>query len=176
MNLFGQSLLAARRLVESGCRCATVFWDAVGDATAGWDTHFHHYSRLREFLLPGFDAAFATLILDLETRGLLEETLVLVLSEHGRTPRLTNRPGAGREHWSAAYCGAAAGGGIARGHVVGRTDSIAAHVADNPLSPKDILATALHLLGINPHTMVTDRLNRPVPVAGEGVVRRELLA
>ena len=176
MNLFGQSLLAARRLVEAGCRCATVFWDAYGDATAGWDTHFHHYPRLRELLLPGFDAAFATLILDLEARGLLDETLVLVLSEHGRTPRLTNRPGGGREHWSTVYCGALAGGGIARGRAVGRTDSIAGHVADNPVSPKDILATAFHLLGIDPHTLINDRLNRPVAVAGDGVVCRELLA
>jgi hypothetical protein len=176
MNLFGQSLLAARRLVEAGSRCVTVIWDAYGDATAGWDTHFHHYPRLRELLLPGFDAGFATLILDLETRGLLDQTLVLVLSEHGRTPRLTNRPGGGREHWSTAYCGALAGGGIARGRVVGRTDSIAGEVAETPVSPKDILATALHLLGIDPHTLVADRLNRPVPVAGEGVVRREFLA
>jgi hypothetical protein len=175
MNLFGQSLLTARRLIEAGSRCVTVIWDAYGDATAGWDTHFHHYPRLRELLLPGFDAAFATLILDLEARGLLDETLVLVLSEHGRTPRLTSRPGGGREHWSTAYCGALAGGGIARGSIVGRTDSIGGDVAETPVSPKDILATALHLLGIDPHTMVADRLNRPVPVAGEGVVRREFL-
>jgi hypothetical protein len=175
MNLFGQSLLAARRLVEAGSRCVTVIWDAYGDATAGWDTHFHHYARLRELLLPGFDAGFASLILDLETRGLLDQTLVLVLSEHGRTPRLTNRPGAGREHWSSAYCGVLAGGGIARGRVVGRTDSIAGDVAETPVSPKDVLATALHLLGIDPHTLVADRLNRPVPVAGEGAIRREFL-
>ncbi|HKB37168.1 MAG TPA: DUF1501 domain-containing protein, partial [Gemmataceae bacterium] len=75
MTLFGQSLLAARRLVEAGSRCVTVIWDAYGDATAGWDTHFHHYARLRKLLLPGFDAAFSTLILDLEARGLLDETL-----------------------------------------------------------------------------------------------------
>jgi hypothetical protein len=174
MTLFGQSLLAARRLVEAGGRFVTVFWDAYDDATAGWDTHFHHYPRLKEFLLPGFDEAFSTLILDLDTRGLLDETLVLVLSEHGRTPRLTNRPGGGREHWSSAYCGVLAGGGAARGKVVGRTDAAAGQVADTPMSPKDILATALYLLGIDPHTMVTDRLNRPVPVAGEGVVRAEL--
>src|SRR5262249_39748405 len=75
LTLFGQSLLAARRLIEAGGRIVTVFWDAYGDATAGWDTHFHHYPRLKEFLLPGFDESFSALILDLEARGLLDETL-----------------------------------------------------------------------------------------------------
>ena len=126
--------------------------------------------------MPGFDAAFAALILDLEARGLLDETLVLVLSEHGRTPRLTNRPGGGREHWSAAYCGVLVGGGAARGKVVGRTDGAGGQVADTPVSPKDVLATALYLLGIDPHTNLPDRLGRPVPVAGDGSVRRELLS
>lgn len=175
MTLFGQSLLAARRLVEEGGRFVTVFWDAYGDAAAGWDTHYHHYARLKDLLLPGFDDGFSALVLDLEARGLLDETLVLVLSEHGRTPRLTNRPGGGREHWSSAYCGLMAGGGSARGKVVGRTDADAGQVADTPMSPKDVLATAMHLLGIDPHTMVPDRLNRPVPVAGDGNVRPECL-
>ncbi|MBM4069397.1 MAG: DUF1501 domain-containing protein [Planctomycetes bacterium] len=175
MTLFGQSLLAARRLVEGGGRFVTVFWDAYGDATGGWDTHYYHYPRLKELLLPGLDEAFSALILDLEARGLLDETLVLVLSEHGRTPRLTNRPGGGREHWSSAYCGVLAGGGAARGGIVGRSDGSGGQVADTPVSPKDILATALHLLGVDPHMMVPDRLNRPVPVAGDGLVRPEIL-
>jgi hypothetical protein len=176
MTLFGQSLLAARRLIEAGGKFVTVFWDAYGDATAGWDTHFHHYPRLKQFLLPGFDESFSALILDLEARGLLDETLVVCVSEHGRTPRLTNQPGGGREHWSRVYSGLLAGAGIARGRVVGRSDAIGADVADTPVSPKDILATALFLLGIDPHTTVPDLLHRPVPVAGEGILRRELLA
>jgi hypothetical protein len=175
MTLFGQSLLAARRLIEAGGRLVTVFWDAYGDAAAGWDTHFHHYPRLKELLLPGFDAAFSALVLDLESRGLLDETLVVCVSEHGRTPRLTNRPGGGREHWSAVYSAALAGGGTARGRVVGRSDAHGGHVAETPVSPKDILATALHLLGIDPHTTVPDQLGRPVPVAGAGELRPELL-
>src|SRR5438105_14440333 len=73
MTLFGQSLLAARRLIEAGSKVATVFWDAYGDATAGWDTHFHHFPRLKQFLLPGFDQSFSALILDLETRGMLDD-------------------------------------------------------------------------------------------------------
>jgi hypothetical protein len=175
MTLFGQSLLAARRLVEAGSKFVTVIWDAYGHFADGWDTHFYHYPRLKQFLLPGFDESFSALILDLEERGLLDETLVLCLSEHGRTPRLNNNKGGGRDHWSAAYSTVFAGGGLARGKVVGRTDASGGHVADTPVSPKDVLATAFHLLGINPHTTVPDRLNRPVPVAGEGVVRQELL-
>jgi hypothetical protein len=174
MTLFGQSLLAARRLVEAGGRFVTVFWDAYGDATAGWDTHFHHYPRLKQFLLPGFDESFSALILDLEGQGLLNDTLVLCLSEHGRTPQLSRVAGGGRQHWSAAYSAVFAGGGMARGKVVGHTDRFGGEVADTPITPKDILASAFHLLGIDPHTTVPDRLRRPVPIAGEGVVRPEL--
>jgi hypothetical protein len=175
MTLFGQSLLAARRLIEAGGKFVTVFWDAYADASAGWDTHFHHYPRLKQFLLPGLDQSFSALILDLETRGLLDETLVLCVSEHGRTPKLSSSPGSGREHWSRVYSAALAGGGFARGRVVGKSDAIGSDVADTPLSPKDLLATALHLLGVDPHTTLPDRLNRPVPVVGEGLLRKELL-
>jgi hypothetical protein len=174
MTLFGQSLLAARRLIEGGGRFVSVFWDAYGDATAGWDTHFHHFARLKNFLLPGFDEGFSALITDLEARGLLDETLILCLSEHGRTPRISNVVGGGREHWSAAYSAVLAGGGTSRGKVVGRTDKSGGQVADTAISPKDVLATAFHLLGIDPHTTVPDRQNRPVPIAGDGVARPEL--
>src|SRR5262245_21486413 len=175
MTLFGQSLLAARRLVEAGSKFVTVIWDAYGHFADGWDTHFYHYPRLREFLLPGFDESFSALVLDLEARGLLDETLVLCLSEHGRTPRLNKNKGGGRDHWSSAYSTVFAGGGMARGKVVGRTDRTGGEVADTPISPKDVLATAFHLLGIDPHTTIPDRLNRPVPVAGDGVIRPEFL-
>ncbi len=176
MTLFGQSLLAARRLIEAGGKFVTVLWDAYGHFADGWDTHFYHYPRLKTFLLPGFDESFSALILDLETRGLLDSTLVLCLSEHGRTPRLNKYKGGGRDHWSAAYSTVCAGGGLARGKVVGRTDRTGGQVADTPVSPKDVLATAFHLLGIDPHTTVPDPLNRPVPVAGDGVVRPEFFA
>jgi hypothetical protein len=175
MTLFGQSLLAARRLIEAGGKVVTVFWDAYGDATAGWDTHFHHYPRLKQFLLPGFDQSYSALITDLETRGMLDDTLVVCISEHGRTPKLSNSPGGGREHWSRVYSGVLAGGGMARGKVVGKSDAIGGDVSETPVSPKDILATAFHLLGIDPHTTVLDQLQKPVPVAGDGVVRHEFL-
>src|SRR5436305_97959 len=149
MTLFGQSCLAARRLIEAGSKFVTVFFDAYGLNAGSWDTHHNHFARLKDFLLPVFDQTFTALILDLEQRGLLDETLVLVLSEHGRTPQIDNKPrGGGRHHWSRAYSQIYAGGGMARGHVVGRTDKSAGDVVENPISPKDILATAFHLLGI----------------------------
>lgn len=175
MTLFGQSLLASRRLIEAGSRFVTAIWDTVGHFANGWDTHYYHYDRLKRFLLPGFDQSFTALILDLEERGLLDETLVLCLSEHGRTPRLSNTRGGGREHWSSVYCTAFAGGGMAKGKVVGSSDAVAGQVRDTPMSPKDVLATAFHLMGIDPHTMVPDRLGRPVPISGAGELRTELL-
>ncbi len=176
MTLFGQATLAARRLIEAGGRFVTVFWDSWKYNNGSWDTHEYHYPRLKKVLLPGFDAAYSSLIHDLEQRGLLDDTLVLCFSEHGRTPKLNNRPGGGRDHWSRAYSAIFAGGGIAAGRVVGSTDDIAGDVVSTPLSPKDILATAFHQLGIAPDTTVPDRLGRPVPITGTGKLRRELLS
>lgn len=175
MTLFGQSCLAARRLVEAGSRFVTVFWDAYElFSGCAWDTHANHYPRLKEYLLPGMDLAFSALLNDLDERGMLDETLVLWISEHGRTPKIDSKPkGAGRHHWSRAYSVALAGGGAARGKVVGSTDPTGGEVAATPVSPKDILATAFHLLGISPHTTVPSLDGRPVPVAGDGAVRPE---
>lgn len=177
MTLFGQSCLAARRLIEAGTKFVTVFWDGYGQfSSCGWDTHSNHYPRLKEYLLPGFDMAFPTLIDDLRARGLLDETLVLCLSEHGRTPRIDSRPrGAGRHHWSRVYSMVLAGGGVAKGRVVGASDQIGGEVRDTPLSPKDILATSFHLLGIDPHTMVRNTQGQPLPIAGDGELRMELI-
>jgi hypothetical protein len=174
MHLFGQATLAARRLVEAGSRFVTVIWDDFHHLQSAWDTHSNHFPKMRHLLCPGLDQTFTTLLEDLQERGMLDETLVLCMSEHGRTPRL-NRAG-GRDHWSQAYSALFAGGGIARGKVVGKTDAIGGEVADTPISPKDILATAYHLLGIDPQTTIPDRLGRPVAVGGEGQVRYELLA
>lgn len=177
MTLFGQSCLAARRLVESGCRFVSVFWDGYGQfANCAWDTHNNHYPRLKEYLLPGFDLAYSALIRDLEDRGLLDDTLVLWLSEHGRTPQIDSKPkGAGRHHWSNVYSVAFAGGGAPRGKVVGSSDRLGGEVEETPVSPKDLLATTFHLLGIDPETTVPDRFNRPMPIAGTGVARPELM-
>lgn len=176
MTVFGQGALAARRLVEAGSRFVSVFWDEFGLAGSGWDTHWEHYPRMKNELMPGFDRAFAGLVQDLDARGMLDETLVLVLSEHGRTPKINSARGGGRDHWSQAYTGILAGGGVARGNVVGKTDRIGGTVLDQPISPKDILATVYHLLGIDPETTLTDRTGRQVPVAPNARVVTELLA
>ena len=177
MTLFGQGCLAARRLVEAGSKFVTVFWDGFGQfAGCAWDTHSNHYPRLKEYLLPGFDRGFPGLVRDLEARGLLDETLVLWMSEHGRTPKIDSKPkGAGRHHWSRAYSIVMAGAGVPRGKIVGSTDKFGGDVRETPISPKDVLATAFHLLGIDPHTMIADTLGRPVPIAGSGEVRSELV-
>jgi hypothetical protein len=177
MTIFGQAALAARRLVEAGSRFVSVFWDEYGLAGSGWDTHWDHYPRMKEELLPGLDRAFYGLIHDLDARGLLDETLVLLLTEHGRTPKLQNNvKGGGRDHWSQAYSVILAGGGVARGRVVGKTDRQAGAVVERPVSPKDILATLYHLMGIDARTMLFDRTGRPMPLLAEGSVVREALA
>jgi arylsulfatase A-like enzyme len=126
--------------------------------------------------MPGFDMALSGLTRDLDSRGLLDETLVLIMSEHGRTPRLQNVPGGGRDHWSQAYSCLFAGGGVARGRVVGRTDRFGGTVAERPMSPKDILATVYHLMGIDPETLLTDRIGRPLALTPGGSVVHEMLS
>jgi hypothetical protein len=176
MTLFGQATLVARRLVEAGCRFVTVVWDEFGVHNTAWDTHAQHFERMKGELLPGLDRAYAGLIRDLEDRGLLDETLVLCLSEHGRTPRLSRAPGGGRDHWAGCYTNWFAGGGVARGQVIGKSDKIGRSVAERPVSPKDILATVYHLLGFDPSTTLLDRLQRPLPLVADGELVRELLA
>ena len=177
MTLFGQSCLAARRLVEAGARFVTVFWDPFGPHGASvWDTHSNHFPRLKNYLLPVFDQTYSTLITDLDERGLLDETMVLCTSEHGRTPKIDSGPvGAARHHWSRTYSSVFAGGGFARGRVVVRSDAIGGDVAETPVSPKDMQATAYHLLGFPPTATVPDQTGRPHPIAGDGQVRNELI-
>jgi hypothetical protein len=174
-SLFGQSCLAARRLVEAGSKVVTVFWDEFGLAGSGWDTHWNHFQRMKEELAPGFDIGWYGLINDLDRRGLLDDTLVVCTSEHGRTPKVTPGNGGGRDHWSRCYSSIVAGGGTARGKIVGASDKQAGDVADRPVSPKDLLATMYHLLGIDHHTLIHDRQSRPLPLV-EGNVISEVLA
>lgn len=167
MTLFGQGCLAARRMIEAGTRLCSVFWDEYGLAGDAWDTHAGHYPRMNDQLMPPFDRAFSGLILDLEQRGLLDETLVVCLSEHGRTPKLNSAVGGGRDHWARAYSAIFAGGGTTRGNVIGSTDSHAGDVTSRPVGPKDVLATMHSLLGIDPHTTIPDRNGRPVTIVPE---------
>lgn len=177
-HLFGQSTLLARRMIEAGTRLATVFWDEYGQSCGAWDTHEKAESRLKNELCPGFDQAFTALIEDLESRGLLDETLVIVMGEHGRTPQPEKRDGNpdGRGHWSRAYSALFAGAGISPGQVVGQSDAEAAWVRERPVSPKDVLRTAYHLLGVDAERTVPDRLGRPYPLVSGGEIVRELLS
>jgi hypothetical protein len=176
MTLFGQSCLAARRLLEAGGKFITVCWDEYGLVNTGWDTHVYQVPRLKDELGPGLDAALTALLEDLGVRGMLADTAVVVMSEHGRTPRVQNVAGGGRDHWSRAYAGLFAGAGFAKGRVVGKTDRIGGDVAEVPFSPKDVVATLFHVLGIDPAAEIHDRLGRPYPISGPGRVRAELLA
>ncbi len=160
-HVFGQSVLLARRLVEAGVRLVHVNWVRHDNAKGGqgYDSHRNHLAWCKDELLPPTDAAVASLLEDLSDRGLLAETLVLVVGEFGRTPRF-NRDG-GRDHWPACFSILAAGGGIRGGQVYGASDKIAAHPIAQPVSPQDLIATLYDCLGIDPHTTIYDLQHRP---------------
>ena len=158
-HLFGQATLMARRMVEAGARFVTVAWDAPDGYS--WDSHVHS-DDVKQHLLPGFDQAFSSLVIDLANRGLLDETLVVAVGEMGRTPNPT--PRWGRNHWSMLFPAVLAGGGIRGGVVYGRSDKNAAFPADKPISPEDLAATIFTALGIDPELRVADAQGRPVPL------------
>jgi len=155
-HAFGQSLLLARRLVEAGVPIVQANMGPVQN----WDNHGAIFRTLKDRLLPPLDQAVAALLDDLEERGLLNDTMVLVLGEFGRTPKV-NKDG-GRDHWGPCFTGLFAGGGVVPGQVLGSTDEIGAWPDSTPWSPDDLGATVYSALGIDPHSVVRDRLNRPV--------------
>lgn len=169
-TLFGNSTLIARRLVESGVRFVNVTWDLFWDRVQvdydAWDTHTRNFTILRENKLPYFDQTLTALLEDLQARGLLDETLVVVTSEMGRTPKINAN--AGRDHWTHCYSTVFFGGGIRGGTIYGASDSQAAYVKDKPVSTADICCTVYQALGINPNMTVPDRIGRPVPIAHGG--------
>lgn len=165
-NQFGQCALLARRLVEAGCRF-------VGVDAPGWDVHFNCFPSLRTDLIPYADRAFSTLITDLEQRGLLDETLVVMMGEMGRTPRVNAQ--AGRDHWSMAQTIIFAGGGTRPGQVIGATDEQAAAPITEPIGVSDLLATLSTLMGIDPTKTYYSPLGRPVPIVDGGKLIRELV-
>jgi Protein of unknown function (DUF1501) len=162
-NLFGQSVLLARRLVEAGVRFVTVHFDAVDGYS--WDSHTHS-DDVKKFLLPALDSALTSLLHDLSQRGLLDETLVVCLGEMGRTPQANDRWG--RNHWSTLFPAVLAGGGIRGGVVYGASDKDAAYPIDRPTSPEDLAATIYHALGIDHHLQLPDPQGRPVPIVNGG--------
>lgn len=154
----GQSLLLARKLVESGVSLVTVNWEdetKIDGTNTCWDTHQNNFGKLRNLLCPIFDQAFPAFLQDLEDHGLLETTLVVAVGEFGRTPKLgqftqsSNTQKSGRDHWPHAFTALLAGGGVRGGQVYGSTDRHAAYVTDNPVSPADLSATILHHLGVD---------------------------
>ena len=161
-HIGGQSLLLARRLVEAGVPVVQVNAGA-GDLAGGngdnWDTHRGHFPKMKDRLLPVFDRAFSGLLTDLEQRGMLEETLVVVLTDFGRTPKINTN--GGRDHYPAVYSQVLAGGGIRGGQVYGSSDDNGAKPASNACSPSDFHATVFKAMGINPRTELLDREQRP---------------
>ena len=172
-NIYGQSVLLARRLLEAGTRLVTVSW--APDANATWDTHSGNFSKLKESLLPQFDMATGSLLDDLAERSMLERTLVAILGDFGRTPKINNNS-AGRDHWNFCYTVMLAGGGIRPGHVYGASDPAGAYPADNPTTPADILATIYRLLGVDHRQQLYDRFERPHQVVSRGNVVPGLLS
>jgi uncharacterized protein (DUF1501 family) len=165
-HMFGQSLILARRLVEAGVAIVQVNMGRVQT----WDTHSANFRSLKGRLLPPTDRGVAALLDDLESRGLLEETLVVVAGEFGRTPRIGSSTGNnntrdGRDHWASVFSAVFAGGGVCGGQVIGQSDRIGAYPASRNYSPADFAATIYHSLGIDPATELRDRLNRPVQLA-----------
>ncbi len=162
----GQRMLLARRLVEAGARFVTLTY-------GGWDHHNNITASMRR-LMPAFDQGFSTLIADLDERGLLDDTIVMVSSEFGRTPKINDT--AGRDHWSKVFSVALAGGGLKRGAVIGSTDATANEPAEVPITPEDLATTVYHQLGIDAGKELIAPGDRPIEIVKGGRVRDELLA
>jgi hypothetical protein len=161
--LFGQGCLLARRLIEAGVALVTVYWHYEGPRDSPvWDTHGNNFRHLRERLAPPTDRAAAAFVDDLAVRGLLADTLVICMGEFGRSPKVNKQ--AGRDHWPGAQSVLLAGAGLPAGATVGATDRLAAYPAELPVSPGDLTATFLHLLGIPPRAEIHDPLGRPLAV------------
>lgn len=170
----GQSLLLCRRLLEAGVQLITCCTGRRIDQT--WDGHREHFSLLKKSILPYFDRALSAFLEDLDDRGLLDETLVVVMGEFGRTPKIgqiTSNAGAtaeGRDHWPHCYTVLMAGAGINRGAIYGASDKEAAYPVSKPVTPEDIAATVYESLGIPPETLLTDQLARPHALATGRVI------
>jgi hypothetical protein len=174
---FGQSCLLARRLVEAGTRFVEVNWPKVANSDHhSWDVHQGLPKRMKEECAPMLDPALSTLIADLDERGLLDETLVVAVGEFGRSPKRgvstsgNQNDTNGRDHWPYCYTSVIAGAGIKRGSVYGKSDATASAPLENPVHPRDLLATIYHAVGIHPNSIVYNHLNQPRElVKGEAI-------
>jgi uncharacterized protein (DUF1501 family) len=174
-SFFGQCCLLARRLVEAGTRFVTVNY-------TGWDTHDNLVTRLKDGyvgatdpvgLIPNLDRGLGALISDLDSRGLLDETLVLVMGEFGRTPKINSQ--GGRDHWPRVFSVLMAGAGVPRGNVIGESDPTGESPKDGAVTPTDIAATVYQVLGFDPNTELTTPDGRPVRLSLNGNSIRELV-
>jgi hypothetical protein len=170
-NIYGQSVLLARRLIEARTRVACISW--APDANATWDTHGKNFEALKTRLLPQLDAAVSSLLDDLVARGLFDRTLVVVMGEFGRSPKVNAN--AGRDHWNFCYGLMLAGGGVKGGHVFGASDKIGGRPSSNPVSPADVIATIYHCLGVPTDLELRDNLDRPFQLVPWGEVIRDVL-
>ena len=167
-NTFGDSLLLARRLVQAGTRVVEVIWPKVANSdNHSWDQHVDLSKRMKNQSGPMFDAGVSGLIEDLDERGMLDETMVVVIGEFGRSPQRgvstsgNNNSSDGRDHWPYCYTGLVAGAGTKRGFVYGKSDKTASAPLENPVHPGELLASIYHAFGIDPETMVMNHLNQP---------------
>lgn len=166
-NVYGQSVLLARRLIEAGTRLVTISWAPHANAT--WDTHGSNFQSLKTTLLPQLDAACASLVTDLDSRGLLSKTIVAVFGDFGRTPRVNGNNG-GRDHWNFCYSLQMFGGGFQEGLVYGASDETGAFPAHSPQTPSNLIATMYAALGLSPQFEIYDQLARPHRVVPAGEV------
>lgn len=160
-HMFGQSLLLARRLLQAGVPIVQANMGIVQT----WDTHVANFPRLKNDLLPPLDQGVAALLDDLAAHGMLDETLVIITGEFGRTPRISTLPGStipGRDHWAPVFTAAFAGAGVQGGQVIGRTDDLAAYSLTRTFSLEDLGATVYSALGIDPASEIRDQLGRPL--------------
>ena len=171
-NIYGQSLLLARRLLEAGTRLVTLSW--APDANATWDTHSGNFVKLKDTLLPQLDAGVAGLVEDLSDRGMLERTVVAIMGDFGRTPKV-NGNNAGRDHWNYCYSLQLIGGGFKEGLIYGSSDKTGAFPARDALIPGDIVSTIYHCLGIRHDSFIPDQLDRPHRLVPTGEVVQELI-
>jgi hypothetical protein len=167
-NTFGQCCLLARRLVEAGTRFVEINWPKIANSdNHSWDVHTGLSQRMKSQSAPMLDAGLSALISDLDQRGLLNETLVIAVGEFGRSPQRgvstsgNDNSDDGRDHWPYCYTAVVAGAGTRRGHVHGKSDKTASAPLENPVHPRELLATLYHSLGINPATIVMNHLNQP---------------
>ncbi len=164
---FGQSMLLARRLIESGVTFVTV-------KNNGWDTHQKNFSTLKDSKLPEFDRPYSALLEDVHARGLAKNTLVILLTEFGRS-WFVSKPTSGREHWPQCNSILFSGGGLKEGQIIGSSDAKAAFPKERPITPEDIISTMYHVLGVDQNIEYLNEAKRPMKILNDGTPIRELV-